>query len=105
MKIEKITDKYSFSQEGVTYTVDMGNVKRAEYKSVELLISELENSELLTVHPKCGCTTEEKKIIDKNTVSVKLVYNDCDTSFAKIVELKYNKVQIGIIKIKGKCQQ
>lgn len=103
MEIKKISEKYSFYKQGADYILDLGNIKRAEDRTTEILITGLENANLLTVHPSCGCTGSEKRIIDINSLSVKLNYRDCDPSFAKTVVIKYSNVKIGLIKITGKC--
>jgi len=104
MEITKTTEKYNFYKEGADYVLDLGTIKRAEERTTELLISGVEVSNKITLHPKCGCTSSNKNIIDQNSLSVKVNYKDCDPSFAKIVEVKYNNVKVGLIKIKGKCQ-
>lgn len=104
MKVQKITEKYNLIQDGVTFTVDMGNVKNAEDKTVELVISGVEDSSKITLKATCGCTTTEQKTLNKESLSVKLTYKDCDLSFAKIVVVKYSGAQLGLIKLTGRCQ-
>lgn len=104
MEIQKVTEKYSFYKEGADYILDLGLIKRAENRTTELLISGVEDSNLLTIHPSCGCTASEKTVIDINNLSVKLNYKDCDPTFSKTVVIKYKNVKIGLIKLKGKCQ-
>jgi hypothetical protein len=105
MQIEKISSKYSISQEGVTFTVDMGNVKNAEDKTVNLFISGVEDGSKVTLHPKCGCTVPSERVdTEDNKVLIKFTYEDCEDSFTKTIVVKYSNVQIGIIKLKGKCQ-
>lgn len=103
MQIEKITEKYTLTKEGTNYTLELGNVKNAEDKSIELLITGIEDSSLFSIEKTCGCTATEKTNIDVNTQKVKITYKQCDPSFAKVMEIKYRNVKIGIIKIKGKC--
>jgi hypothetical protein len=103
MTVEKITNKYTLTQEGILFTVDMGSVKMAEDKTVELILSGVEDSTLFTIEPKCGCTTNNNLVLDKQRLSVKLTYKDCDMNFAKTVVVKYKNVQLGLIKLTGRC--
>lgn len=103
MEITKTTEKYDFYQEGVDYILDLGDIKRNENRTTELFITGIEDSNLLTLAPRCGCTATDRVLIDKNSLSVKVNYKDCDPSFTKVVEIKYKNVKTGIIKIKGKC--
>ncbi len=105
MEITKTTEKYNFYKEGENYILDLGNIKRTENRETGLLFTGIEDSKAITLKPGCQCTeTTDKIIIDENTLSVKLTYNDCDATIAKTVSIKYNNVNIGLIKIKGKCQ-
>lgn len=103
MEITKTTEKYSFYKEGSDYILDLGNIKRAEDRTTELLFTGVEDANQISIHPQCGCTSSDKKVIDENSLSVKLNYKNCDPTFAKIVEIKYKNVKIGLIKIKGAC--
>lgn len=104
MEITKITEKYILERDGVNYTIELGNVKSAEDKSIELLITGIEDSSLFSIEKTCGCTATEKTNIDVNTQKVKITYKQCDPTFAKVMEIKYRNVKIGLIKLKGKCQ-
>lgn len=104
MEIQKITEDFNFYKEGVDYILELGNITREKKREVALLITEIENSEKLSINSTCGCSTVGKIIVDKHTQSVKISYNECDSSFAKTLVMKYNNVRIGVIKIKGKCQ-
>lgn len=103
MEIQKTSVKYNLYREGADYILDLGTIKRGENTETVLLINQIEDSSLLTIHPQCGCTASEVKRIDQNSLSVNLTYKNCDPSFVKVVEIKYRNVKIGIIKIKGKC--
>jgi len=105
MEIVKTTEKYKFYQEGVNYILELGDIKNGENTTTELLVTGIEDSNLLQVVAHCGCTTTDKQLIDKNTQSIKISYTQCDPSFAKILEIKYKGVKLGTIKLKGKCQQ
>ncbi len=104
MEVKKISDKFKFYQEGASYIVDFGAVKRFEDKSVTLEVTGVEESGLVGLTPTCGCTTSEKTLVDKNTVRFTLKYNECDNTFAKTNVLKYNGKRITTIIIKGQCQ-
>lgn len=106
MEITKTTKKYSFYKEGADYILDLGNIKRAEDRTTELLFTGVEDSNFLTLHPSCTCTaTTERTIIDQNSLSIKLNYKNCDPTFAKTVVIKYKDVKIGLIKLRGRCNQ
>ena len=104
LEIKKISEKYNFYQDGASYVVYFGAVKRYEDKIASIQISGVEDSEKLSIKTTCGCTTLEKEIVDKTTAIFKLKYNDCEQSFAKVNVLKYNGNQITTIILKGGCQ-
>jgi len=104
MEIKKISEKYNFYQEGANYVLDLGGIKNGEDTTTELNVSGFENPNLLTFHPVCGCTSSSKTVLEDLSVSIKLKYNNCDPSFAKVVEIKYDNKKVGIIKIKGTCR-
>jgi hypothetical protein len=104
MEIKKITDKYEFSQDGDSYIVNFGEVKRAEDKSVIIEISQVSEAGLLELGKTCGCTTIGKTLIDKNTAQFKLAYTECSKDFNKVVVINYNKKKLTTILLRGKCQ-
>ena len=104
MEIKKISEKYNFYKEQDNYVLDLGNIKRNENTTTELLISGIEDSNLLEVKATCGCTSTEKLVIDKNTQTVKITYTQCDPTISKVMEIRYKNTKIGIIKIKGLCK-
>ena len=105
MEIKKISDKYQFYQEGADYVLEIANKKAGEDTTTELIISGVEDSNLLTLHPSCGCTLAERILLPDGKVSAKIRYNDCDRTFTKIVIVKYKNVKLTTIKVKGTCQQ
>ena len=105
MEIKKVTSKYELAQEGTSYVVNFGNVKKFEDKSVTLQVSGVNDSSLLSVKTTCGCTEVNKDIVDKNTANITLKYNDCASTFAKTNILKYDGKQLTTIILKGACQQ
>jgi hypothetical protein len=104
MTIEKTSEKYTLTQEGENYTLELGKIKRGENTTTELKISGIEDSNLFLLKVTCGCTTTEKTNIDKNTQIVKVAYTQCDPTISKVMEIRYNNTKIGIIKIKGLCK-
>lgn len=103
MKIQKITNKFTSYLEGNDYIVDLGFVNRGDDTSVILSINGVEDTNLLTIHPRCGCTASNQE--NKETeVLVTLRYKDCDPTFSKVVEVRYSNIVIGLIKIRGRCQ-
>lgn len=105
MEIEKTTEKYDLIQEGASYVIDFGEVKRAEDKSVYILIKDVEEADRLTLSGTCGCTTTERTIVDKTSTSFKITYSDCDRDFKKAVIVKYDNIQLTTILLKGRCSQ
>lgn len=103
MEIKKTSEKYNFYKEGADYVLDLGRIKRGENTKTDLLITAIEDSNLLEVERTCGCLSSDKELLDKNTQKVTISYNQCDSSFAKIMVVKYRNVKIGQIKIKGQC--
>lgn len=105
MEVTKVTSDYRFYQDGASYIVDFGNVRKVDDKSVVLQFSELEEAGLLELATTCGCTTKDKTLIDKNTATFKLSYNDCSSTFNKVVKIQYNNKQVTTILLKGQCRQ
>ena len=104
MQVTKISEKYNFYQEGASYVVDFGDVKRAEKKIVTIKFSEVAEAGLLEFIKVCGCTTITKTLIDKNTAMFKVTYTDCAKEFNKVVKINYNKKLITTIILRGRCQ-
>ena len=104
MQVTKISEKYNFYQEGASYVVDFGDVKRAEKKVVTIQVSGVEEAGNLELAKTCGCTTIGKKLIDKNTATFDLEYSDCAKEFNKVVKINYNKKLTTTIILRGRCQ-
>lgn len=104
MEIKKVTDKYDFYQDGANYILNLGEIKNGEDTTTELIISGVENIALANISSTCGCSTTNKTILSNGTASVKVKYKECASSFAKVLEITYNNVKTGIIKITGKCR-
>ena len=104
MQVTKISEKYNFYQEGASYVVDFGDVKRAEKKVVTVKFSDVEEVGLVEFIKVCGCTTITKTLIDKNTAMFKVTYTDCAKEFNKVVKINYNKKLITTIILRGRCQ-
>lgn len=104
MQIKKISTNYNFYQDGANYILNLGEIKNGDDTTTELIISEVEDLKKVLVKSTCGCTVVTPVIKSDSTVSVKVKYNECASSFAKILEVYYNNVKTGIIKITGKCK-
>lgn len=104
MRIEKTTEKYDLIQEGASYVIDFGETKRAEDKSVYIIVKDVEDAKRLTLSGTCGCTTTERTVVDKTSASFKITYSDCDKEFKKIAIVKYDNIQLTTILLKGRCQ-
>jgi Protein of unknown function (DUF1573) len=105
MVIKKISDKYNLFEDGASYIVDFGDVKKAEEKTATIEITGIEEASLVTLKATCGCTTTDKTVIDKETVRFKLNYNNCDLNFNKVIVVNYNKKKVTTIILKGRCKQ
>lgn len=103
MEIKKTSEKYNFYKEDKDYVLDLGRIKRGENTKTDLLITGLEDSSLFEIKAVCGCTSTDKEIVDKSTQKVSITYNQCDSSFAKVMIIKYKNLEIGKIKVKGLC--
>lgn len=104
MQINKLSEKYDFHQDGANYILNLGEIKKGEDTTTELIISGVEDPTLAFVKSTCGCTVVTPVIYPDKTVSVKVKYKECDSSFTKVLEVGYNNVKTGIIKITGKCK-
>ena len=103
MKITKITDKYTFYQEGNDYILALGEIKKGDDTTTQLLFEEVEDVKFLTINSTCGCSTVERKEIDKNILSIKVKYKNCDPTFSKVINCIKKKKPYKI-KIKGICK-
>jgi hypothetical protein len=100
MQVRKITDNtYTFYQEGDNYVLNLGTIRAGEDTTTELLF---ENVAKLVVNNTCGCTITEENKIDKHTVSVKVKYRNCDSTFSKVLACSNSNKEF-TIKIKGIC--
>ena len=104
MKINKVSNKYLLFKEDSEYIIDFGNVKAYEDKSVTLEVTNIEEASLVTIHPTCGCTSQDRKLVNKNTLQVVLRYNDCVGEFTKAVGVQYAGKRMETIILKGRCQ-
>lgn len=104
MEIKKISEKYDFYQEGANYVLNLGGIKNGEDTTTELNVSGLEDTKLFQIRSTCGCTVVTPVVKEDMSISVKVKYNNCDSSFTKVLEVLYNNVKVGIIKIKGTCR-
>lgn len=104
MQVKKITDnKYTFYQNGEDYILNLGSISRGEDTTTELLFEKVEDVDKLVINSTCGCTTTEKNKIDKNTISIKVKYSNCDSTFSKVLVCSNNGSSFKII-IKGLCR-
>ena len=104
MKVKKTTEKYLFYQDGSDYILNLGEIKKGEDTTTELLFEEVEDVKRLAINSTCGCTSADRKEIDKNTLSVKIKYKNCDPTFTKVLSCSNNK-EVFKIRVKGVCRQ
>lgn len=106
MQIEKITDnKYLFYKEEENYILNIGAKKQGEDTTTELLFTEVDNPNEITLKAYCGCTTTDKKELSEESFSVKIAYKDCSPTFSKVVGVMRKNKEIFKIKIKGTCHR
>jgi hypothetical protein len=106
MKLIKLDDRYTFTEEGDNnYTLELGNIKQYEDTTVTFRVEEVDASNFY-LKATCGCTVADIKIIDPTTLILAVRYKDCDASFAKVLEIREtaSKVLTGLFKIVGQCQ-
>ena len=103
MKITKLTDKYTFYQDGNDYILTLGEIKKGDDTTTELLFEEVEDVTKLMVKKTCGCTTLGREEINKNTLKIAIKYTNCDTVFSKVINCMNNKEPFKI-RIKGTCK-
>jgi len=103
MKVSKITEKYLFYKDGNDYILNLGDIKKGDDTTTELLFEEVEDVKRLAINSTCGCTTADRNEIDSGTLSVKIKYNNCDPTFSKVLTCSNNKEAFKI-KVKGSCK-
>lgn len=103
MKVSKTTEKYTFYQDGDDYILNLGEIKKGEDTTTELLFEEVENVNKLFINSTCGCASADRKEIDKNTLSVMIKYKNCDPTFTKVLSCLNNKKAFKI-RVKGSCK-
>lgn len=105
MKVEKLTNNsYDFYKEGHNYILDIGLKKRGDNTTTELLFTDVGDVNNIKLKAYCGCTTTERNNLTKNSFKEAVSYNNCDSSFSKVIGVLENNKEIFKIKIKGKCQ-
>ena len=106
MKITKLEDKYEFIEEGNNnYTLNLGLIKQYEDTTTTYRIDDVE-ANYFYLKATCGCTVADIKAIDPKTIIASVRYNDCDSTFIKVLEIREgaSKVLTGLFKITGQCQ-
>jgi len=104
MQVKKITDnKYTFYQNGEDYILNLGSIVRGEDTTTELLFENVEDVDKLVINSTCGCTSADRNKIDKNTLSIKVKYKNCDSTFTKILACSNNRKDFKI-KVTGLCR-
>lgn len=102
MTIEKISnDNFTLQKEGNDYALYMGNITQHTPRPFIIKIT-VEDSSKVDVRVTCGCSTAEKTIIDTNTLTAKISYNNCDSGFSKTIVITNNGRNTNL-KIKGAC--
>lgn len=104
MEITKISkDNFTLQKEGIEYILCMGSITQKTPRPFTIKISGVEDSSKVNVQVTCGCSTVEKTIVDKNTLTAKIAYNNCDMTFTKTIKIVNNGKNTNL-KIKGACQ-
>lgn len=103
MKVKKTTEKYLFYQDGNDYILNLGEIKKGDDTTTELLFEEVEDVTKLILNKTCGCTTLGREEINNNTLKIAVKYTNCDTTFSKVINCVNNKEPFKI-RIKGSCK-
>ena len=103
MKVSKTSDKYLFYQDGENYILSLGEIKKGEDTTTDILFEDVEDIKLLTVKKTCGCTVLDRNEIDKHTLKVSIKYTNCEYPISKTVICQNNKETFKIL-IKGTCR-
>jgi len=102
MEITKITNNsFNLYKEADYYVLALGAITRQTNRETELKITGIDTA-TKEVKAKCGCTTTNQTIVDENTMTISVKYNECERQFSKVVEIK-DKNQKVILKIQGTC--
>ena len=101
MIIKKVTEKYHLYQEGETYYLNLGVIRKGEDTTTRLNITDIDTKNF-SVNTTCGCTSSNLTVLNVGEVTVDLKYKDCDNKFTKTVKLK-EKNKITLLKIIGQC--
>lgn len=104
MKVKKTTEKYLFYQDGNDYILNLGEIKKGDDTTTELLFEEVEDVKSTSVVAKCGCTLVEKNILSANSFSIKVKYTHCELTFTKVVVVNEGKKDSFKVRIKGSCK-
>lgn len=104
MKVTKVTDNnYTLYQNGDDYILNLGTIRRGDDTTTELLFEDVEDIKKLAINSTCGCTSVDRNEINKNTLSVKVKYKDCDSAFTKVMSCSNNNRPF-LIKVTGLCR-
>lgn len=105
MKVTKTTEnKYLFYQDGNNYILNLGEIKKGDDTTTELLFEDVDNPEKVTVRAVCGCTTTNKKIISSTSFSLNIKYTRCENPIDKTIVINEGKPNGLKIRIKGSCK-
>lgn len=104
MKIEKISvDNFTLEHDGTNHILNMGLINLSTPRPFIVKISEVKDSEKVSIRATCPCTTVTKNILDKTSLLAVISYNNCDYQFTKTVKITEG-TNIQLIKITGTCQ-
>lgn len=104
MKVSKTTEKYILYQEGINYILNIGEIKKEDDTTTELLFEEVANPEKTSIRAMCGCTTTNKKVIDSSSFTLNVKYTRCENVIDKTIVINEGKTDTLKIKIKGTCR-
>lgn len=105
MTVEKISsDNFTLQKQGNDYILLMGEITKATPRPFIIKISGVADSKNVSVQTTCGCSSAEKTIIDATTLTAKISYNNCDTTFKKTIVINNNGKTTNL-KIQGTCRQ
>ncbi|HSE99879.1 MAG TPA: hypothetical protein VLA48_03200 [Nitrososphaeraceae archaeon] len=90
MKIEKLTEEFTLTEEGNNYILNYGTIKRNVPVTTKFRFTETDNKNF-TVTKTCGCSIVENKKIDDTTYETALTYDAGNVKISKTVVITNGK--------------
>ena len=102
MKVEKLTEEFTLTEEGNNYILDYGTIKRNVPVTTKFRFTETDNKNF-TVTRTCGCSIVENKKIDDTTYETAITYDAGNTTINKTIVITNGKERKEL-KLKGQTE-